>query len=107
MCLSLPSLYASLLSKGAWVADVWNVTIGEGQWNLCFSIHFNDSELGIVKSFFSRLQDKSVSKEIINRMIWEELKIGVFPCQIPLLCLRAEEVNSLPFSHHLESLGPN
>ena len=101
--MSIPSFLVCFIIVQRRVANVWNVTIGEGQWNLCFSIHFNDLELGIVKSFFSRLQDKSVSKEIIDKMIWEELKIGVFPCQIPLLYLRAEEVNSLPFSHHLES----
>ena len=48
-----------------------------------------------------------MKRDDINRMIWKELNNGVFFFyQIPLLCLGAREVNSLPFGHYLEFLGP-
>ena len=45
---------------------------------MCFSRHFNGWELGIVESFFSRLQDKSMRRDVFDRIVWKELKNSAF-----------------------------
>ena len=51
LCNSFPSLYASALSKEAWVADLWEDLGGGGHWTPCFTRYFNDWELELVETF--------------------------------------------------------
>ena len=68
-----------------------------GSLDLHFSRHFNDWELGIVRSFFIfifyylfiyfflRLQDKFMERKDIEKMIWKESRNEVFFYQFPFL----------------------
>ena len=42
LCSSFPSLYEVAISKGAKVAELWEVTGTRGGWNFRFERHFND-----------------------------------------------------------------
>ena len=51
LCVSFPSLFAIVVSKDAWVADLWNSTVDGGEWIPRFSRSFNDWEVENVGLF--------------------------------------------------------
>ena len=76
-CDSFPSLFALVVSKNAWVNDVWSSTNGEGSWNLHFCRPFNDWEVDEVDKFLLSLNGKSVQWDD-DRVLWTETKCGKF-----------------------------
>ena len=60
LCDAFPSLFALACSKRAKVAEVWDLSRGEGAWMPTFVRPFNDWELDIVQNFFC-LINKEVS----------------------------------------------
>lgn len=49
-----------------------------GHWNPCFSRHFNDWELDIIKTFFFRSLVKLVRREENNGVVWEDSTKDMF-----------------------------
>ena len=56
----LPGLYSLAGTTGAKVADVWEGTIGTGEWNLRFIRPFNDWEMDSVQHFLSLTTSKRI-----------------------------------------------
>lgn len=76
-----------------------------GHWNPCFSRHFNDWELDIIKTFFFR----SLVKLVRRGEQWGRLG-GFYEGHVLnlifLFSLGTQEVNPLSNGHHLESREP-
>lgn len=58
--------------------DVWDPTIEGGRWAPMFSRSFNDWELDIMKRFLSRIQQKRVSRDLEDRVLWTVTKYRKF-----------------------------
>ena len=70
LCVSFPFLFALTTSKEAWVVDVWDYKIEDDGWNPSFSRPFNDWKVDIVESFLSGIQEKRVSHDLEDRVLW-------------------------------------
>ena len=60
MCVSFPTLYAVVASKGATVGEVWETTGEEGGWNLRFIRPFNDWEMEETQRLISLISNRKV-----------------------------------------------
>ncbi|RVW40434.1 Protein arginine N-methyltransferase 2 [Vitis vinifera] len=78
LCVSFPSLLALVVSKDAWVKDVWRCNEGGGSWSPLFSRLFNNWELDEVCSFFVALNGKQIQQGVDDRVIWRETNCGKF-----------------------------
>ncbi|RVW63585.1 hypothetical protein CK203_057416 [Vitis vinifera] len=56
LCDSFPSLYALVVSKEKWVAEVWDPSIEGGCWSLHFSRPFNNWEVDLVEQLLLTIQ---------------------------------------------------
>ena len=65
-------------SKGARVAELWEGPGLEGGWNFCFERSFNDWELDIVQCFICTVSSKRLNPLIRDRLLWKEVKDGIF-----------------------------
>ena len=78
LCSSFLSLYEVASSKGAKVAELWEVTWTGGGWNFRFERHFNDWELEEAQRFLRTVSTKSLSPLSNGRLKWNGVKIGMF-----------------------------
>ena len=78
LCSSFPSLYEVDSSKGAKVAELWEVTGTRGGWNFRFEKHFNDWELEEAQRFICTVSTKSLSPLSVDRLRWNGAKDGMF-----------------------------
>ena len=74
--MSFPSLFTLASSKEAWVTDLWVHSSKGSGWNPSFSRPLNDWEIGMVKCFLSRTQDKVVVEERKDDVLWADTKSG-------------------------------
>ena len=74
LCNSFPSLYALAASKEAWVAEIWDSTSEEGDWNPWSSKPFNDWQVEMVERFLLKIQGKRLISDLENRVLWKETK---------------------------------
>ena len=65
-------------SKGAKVAELWEVTRTRGRWNFRFESHFNDWELEEAQRFIYIVSTKSLSPLSNDRLRWNGAKDGMF-----------------------------
>ena len=65
-------------SKGAKVAELWEVTRTGGGWNFRFKRHFNDWELEEAQRFICIVSTKSLSPLSDDRLRWNGTKDGMF-----------------------------
>lgn len=60
------------------MAYYWDDTGGMGHWTLRFTRHFNNWELDIIETFFSRLTGNLVRKGDNDKVVWKDDKRGLF-----------------------------
>ena len=75
---TFPNLYIMAGSKGAYVADYWDLEGAAEGWNLRFLRSFNDRELDQVYNLFNVLFSSRVQPEMQDRLVWKVSKDGLF-----------------------------
>ena len=78
LCTSFPSLYEVAGSKGARVADLWEISGSKDGWNFRFERHFNDWEMEVVQNFLSIMNSKSCRPRLSDKLWWTETKSGSY-----------------------------
>ena len=89
---TFPNLYIMAGSKGACVADCWDLEGVAGGWNLRFLRSFNDWELDQVYSLFSALFSCRVQPEMHDRLVWKVSKDGLFSVKLYYNVLKTSRV---------------
>ena len=67
-------MYDVVGSKGARVADLWEISRSKGGWNFMFERHFNDWEMEVVQNFLSIMNSKSCRPQLCDKLWWKETK---------------------------------
>ena len=81
MCVSFPSLYALVDSKGVMASELWENTGGNAVWNLRFIRGFNDWELSI-QIFLGLLYSKKANNpQERDNLVWKVAKNDSFTAQ--------------------------
>ena len=57
----------------AWVAEVWEQSREEGDWNPHFFRHFNDWEMELVGGFFCTVQNKNLCPTVKDRLMQKKI----------------------------------
>lgn len=73
---SYPSLFSTIITKYAWVVEVWEQYEERGQWSPRFSRQFHNWELEGVTVFFQKLQACSIRREENDSLESKESKGG-------------------------------
>ena len=69
LCNSFPSLFAVVVSKEDWVAEVWDSSVEGGSWSPHFLRAFNDWEVVLVERLLWTIQGIRVSANLEDRVI--------------------------------------
>ncbi|RVW80659.1 hypothetical protein CK203_044359 [Vitis vinifera] len=99
--MSFPSLFALIVEKEVWVADIWDPLAegGGGGWNPCFLRAFNDWEVEEAERFLERLQGKRVIEDVEDMVSWTETKSGKFSVKSLYVALEAGGSSLFPSSY--------
>ena len=82
LCNSFPSLFALVVSKEEWVAEVWDPLV------------FIDWEVVLVERLLMTIQSKRVSAEMEDKVIWKKTKNRFFSQLSLFIVLRSLKVQS-------------
>ena len=99
---AFPGLYSIVVSKDAWVEDVWD----GGSWGPRFIRQFNDLELEDVDTFFGRLHNCFSALGTIDDMAWMGTKNEFFSVKIFYFSLASRSLESFPHSTVWNSWAP-
>ena len=71
-------MYEVVGSKGATVADLWEISGSKGGWNFKFKRHFNDWEMEVVQNFMSIMNSRSYRPQLSDKLCWKETNSGSY-----------------------------
>ena len=81
LCEVFPTLYNLAVSKGAMVADVWDINKGGGAWMPSFERPLNDWEILKHIIFLCMLNNRSIKQEGKDGLFWKGGQKGHVHCQ--------------------------
>ena len=71
LCDRFPTLYDIAGSKGAKVAEVWEISGGSGAWNPRFFRSLNDWEIEQVQNFIGLTNNKRIFPQKKDQLVWK------------------------------------
>ena len=96
LCVSFPSLYAVVASKGATMGEVWETIGGEGGGNLRFIRPFNDWEMEKTQRLISLISSRKVFQGEKDRIFCLVDKKGQYTVKANYRHLTGDDVHVLP-----------
>ena len=92
------SLFALILSKEDWVAEISNPEDARGSWTHRFSRALNDWELDYVERFLLKIQTTRIHRDVGDKVIWTASRCGNFSIKSLYSILQPEDPILFPSS---------